>query len=461
MVDQSNPSPLENIPVGLKPIYSTTNPNNNINLYNGRLEITQGGSTFTGEGVVQLEWLPRPRFWFHFHHGGDAQERFDLLSAPDLSGAVLRLVDTSQDADAVVTRTRFFAVGGETDERPAISGIINNYIYSSNNIAGLIFHVANFRDYHGSMIRSESSTSVWDGRAVFQAGDWRITLDKNQGGSPFFEELKATGGYAITHVGKLERIDGGAFSADDVDTVREALYRYLSFCSGIWSAPILLVGFDASGNRVFEEWRAPKVERWRNVASWFNDFSVDGLVAGFPGFLERWRDETWNEPLLLALHWYGEANMSAGGVEGSLILAQAAFEVLAWTLLVEDKQVLSEDGFQKLPAMDKLRLLISDCGIPLGIPSSLSLLAAIAKAENWKDGPQALTELRNALVHSNPKKRKKVLGADIRVRHEASDLSLWYLELILLKIFDYNGDYASRLVRGGYRGNEIESLPWK
>ena len=153
--------------------------------------------------------------------------------------------------------------------------------------------------------------------------------------------------------------------------------------------------------------------------------------------------------------------MSAGGVEGSVILAQAAFEVLAWTLLVEDKQVLSEDGFQKLPAMDKLRLLISDCGIPLGIPSSLSLLSAIAKAENWKDGPQALTELRNALVHSNPKKRKKVLGADIGVRHEASDLSLWYLELVILRICGYNCYYANRLVRGGYRGNEIESVPWK
>jgi len=68
---------------------------------------------------------------------------------------------------------------------------------------------------------------------------------------------------------------------------------------------------------------------------------------------------------------------------------------------------LGEKGYENLPAMDKLRLLLSICGIPAAIPASLSKLAAAAKAKEnqWKDGPQALTEVRNALVHSNPTKR--------------------------------------------------------
>lgn len=462
MSDRPNPPTLETHPVGLKPIYSTPVANKNVVLYDGKLIVTQGTDTYTGTGFVQLEWLPRPRIRFHFYQQDDTQERIGLLSGLSIGKAVLHLLDSSQHVDVYITQFRFFSFGGQDDSRPALSGIIESVDRIDQSVMSyLILHIVNFRDYHGAGIWDESTNVVWDGRAVVQAGDWRLTLDKNQGGKPFFDDLKTLSGYAITHICKLERVDGGVFSVDDVEEMREALFRYLSFCSGFWVAPVLLVGFDASDKRVFEQWRSAKVERWRNVASWFNDFSVDGLTAGFPGFLERWRDETWNEPLLLALHWYGEANMSAGGVEGAVILAQAAFEVLAWTLLVEDKQVLSEDGFQKLPAMDKLRLLISDCGIPLGIPSSLSLLRAIAKAENWKDGPQALTELRNALVHSNPKKRKKVLGADIGVRHEASDLSLWYLDLILLRIFEYNGFYANRLVRGGFRGNEIESVPWR
>jgi hypothetical protein len=125
--------------------------------------------------------------------------------------------------------------------------------------------------------------------------------------------------------------------------------------------------------------------------------------------------------------------------------------------------VLSERSFEpgKLAAMDKMRLLISHCGIPLAIPTDLTHLTRIAKAENWSDGPQALAEYRNALVHANPKKRKKVLHADIGLRYEARDLSLWYLELVLLWLFGYSERYSNRLWRVGFRGEEVEPVPWR
>jgi hypothetical protein len=458
VTDQANP--FDTIPIGLQPIYSSPEVNQAVGLYAGPLQLKQDDLEVTGTGVVQLEWLPRPRFWFHLHPGDVAEKRVGLSPRwVSIAKAVLRLVATSQEVEVQVTRIR--VVSRDAKEGPSISGVLESVnLGSERGISSLVFHVVNFRDYHGSRVRDEPFTSTWDGRAIVEAGLWRVTLDKVRFASPVFEELKQVSGYAITHVGKLERVDGGEFNVEESDKIMEALFRYLSFCRGFWVGPMLSIGIDASNNRVFEQWRAVKLERWRHLDSWFSDFCTDGLVGGFPGFLKRWQDETWNEPLLLALHWYGEANMSAGGVEGSVILAQAAFEVLAWTLLVEDKQVLSEDGFQKIPAMDKLRLLIADCGMRLGIPASLPLLTDIAKAENWKDGPQALTEFRNALVHSNPKKRKKVLGAGTDLGHEAWELSLWYLELVLLRLFGYQGKYANRLVREGFRGNEVEAVPW-
>jgi hypothetical protein len=152
--------------------------------------------------------------------------------------------------------------------------------------------------------------------------------------------------------------------------------------------------------------------------------------------------------------------MCAGGVEGGTILAQAAFELLAWTLLVEDQRVLSEDGYQKLPASDKLRLLLSSCGIPPTIPSSMCALAKAAGAHTWVDGPQAITEVRNALVHASPKKRKKVFGGDADARCDAWWLGLWWLELVLLRLFDYQGKYSNRLIRDGWKGEEVEPVPW-
>jgi hypothetical protein len=149
-------------------------------------------------------------------------------------------------------------------------------------------------------------------------------------------------------------------------------------------------------------------------------------------------------------------------VEGSIILAQSAFELLGWTHLVEEKLALSDKGYENLAAMDKLRLLLSICGIPAAIPASLPRLSAAAKAKEnqWKDGPQAITEVRNALVHSNPAKRKKMFNVRHMIVFEAWNLSLWYLELIMLKTFNYNANYSSRVAADHWRGDEVAIVPW-
>jgi hypothetical protein len=46
-------------------------------------------------------------------------------------------------------------------------------------------------------------------------------------------------------------------------------------------------------------------------------------------------------------------------------------------------------------------------------------------------------------------------------RVESWLLTLWYLELSLLRLFNYQGTYANRLIRGGFSGNEAETVPWR
>jgi len=195
------------------------------------------------------------------------------------------------------------------------------------------------------------------------------------------------------------------------------------------------------------------------VHSWFNHYSVQGFEA-FPVFFQRLGDKTWNEPLNLAIHWYIESNTSRDNVEGAIILQQAAFELLAWTLLVEDRGILSEDGIQRLPAADKLRLLLSTSGIPLALPSEFQDLLAVAKQYDWMDGPAALTEIRNALVHANPSKRRRILDQSFGIRLDAWQLGQWYLELAILHLCDYRGHYSNRLLRGRWHGDEVERVPW-
>ena len=278
----------------------------------------------------------------------------------------------------------------------------------------IIFHVSKFTHYDGQSVRDKQGTQQWLSRAAIEVGEWRITLDKFKPDDRLFNEMSNTGGFAVTHVGKLERLDGKAFAAKKSEKMFDALPRYLSFCRGAWVALILPVGFDKSGGRVWEKWEAQKIVGWRPVNTWFGGHSEESLAKGFPGFYARWQEEKWQEPLELANHWYVEANMAAGGVEGSIILAQAGLELLGWCRLVGEKLGLSEKGYENIAAMEKLRLLLMVCGIPSAIPASLSKLTAVAKAKEnqWKDGPQAVIEVRNALVHSNPAKRRKVFDEE-------------------------------------------------
>lgn len=454
-----NPVIPESMPVELAPVYQTSEVNEAVCLYEGRLDLVDDDQCMSGTGKIQLEWLPVPqvRFWM------DAPDWSPKPGPVGFPRGSLKMAD-GRSVIAHVSSIRLS--GGENATVPKLSGVVESSEPAGGcPITSVIFHLPNFRSFIGSNTRDESGRRCQAARVSMKSGDWEVTLDElaPAGGAKrenFGKQIEAAGGFGITHVGKLERSGGGTFCAADAKQLEAALFRFFSFCHGSWTGPFLAVGFDAGGERVWEEWREWKTERWRRVGSWFNTLSCTGLVGAFPGFIERLNDETWKEPVELAINWYVESNMCAGGVEGGTIMVQAAFELLAWTLLVEDRKVLSEDGFQKIPASDKLRLLLSACGIPLLIPASMDELSKVASEFNWQDGPQAITEVRNALVHASPKKRKKVLGGDAGVRHEAWWLGLWYLELVLLWLTGFREQYSNRLIRNGWKGQEVELVPW-
>jgi len=52
---------------------------------------------------------------------------------------------------------------------------------------------------------------------------------------------------------------------------------------------------------------------------------------------------------------------------------------MAWHILVRVRRALSEKGFSKLAAADQLRLVLSECSVPLELPSALVHLGAVAK----------------------------------------------------------------------------------
>ncbi|MCK4431613.1 MAG: hypothetical protein KAW19_09975, partial [Candidatus Aminicenantes bacterium] len=93
--------------------------------------------------------------------------------------------------------------------------------------------------------------------------------------------------------------------------------------------------------------------------------------------------------------------------------------------LTEEQKTLSTEG---LHADGLIRLLVSSQGIKLEVLPSRSKLAKLSK-ELALDGPKAITEVRNFIIH--PEKEKKRLASRDIPYYEVLNLALWYIELVL------------------------------
>ena len=118
--------------------------------------------------------------------------------------------------------------------------------------------------------------------------------------------------------------------------------------------------------------------------------------------------------------------------------------------------MVSERAFEPrgLTAADKLRLSASSLGVPKEIPTALSSLhGAPLSGKKWVDGMEAVTSIRNSIVH--PGKPGGYSGSQY---YEACKLSLWYIDLTLLRLCGHFGNYANRLTVRWV--GEIEAVPW-
>lgn len=145
-----------------------------------------------------------------------------------------------------------------------------------------------------------------------------------------------------------------------------------------------------------------------------------------------------------------------GGIEGSIILAQTGLELICWVLLVEDIKSQNKEPFDKLSASKKFEALLGQMEIDTAIPNKLAELLALSSKKAWKNGPEAIAGYRNTIVH--PKRRAKNADVVIDASWEILELSLWYLELSLLYLFDYQGYYVNR-INAKWAG-VVEKVPW-
>lgn len=282
-----------------------------------------------------------------------------------------------------------------------------------------------------------------------RAGSWSIEVRPDSELSETRKRLAVESGNALTHEGCIRRSDGGPFTVGEADKLIHILHLFFSFARGGNCGVTLVSGRDVDG-AVWEKWGAYPTYPWFHTPSWLdhrfnNGESLSSAFRGFWQLLEP-RIGASVDPIRVALYWYLQSNETDAPYTG-IILTQAALERLGNQF---------KTGGATQAAASRIRAALQGEGINTEIPEACKELRRLHEVDRTYDGPGLLSALRNDLVHAEIR-RPVCLEAYL----EAHDLGQWYVELLLLRLFGYTGQYANRLAYK-YEGNwRPTNVPWE
>jgi hypothetical protein len=417
----------------IRGVYDFNRPGEPIGLYLG-----DGAVDDSGLGQVQIELSMRrglqPRW-----ESADPDHQVELdasvmsISHPDFGGV---------DVPIAVHRT-----DGRGDVQAVELG-------GAAQLARVVAHWVNLPPVLPSAPLKEPRRA-WLGRWEAQVQGWNLVLDSRADLSDTlrsaFEDDEQ---FVMTHVAELKREHSEEFDSATAAHVLFGWQLAMSFALGRFVAPALPVGLDAQGRRVWEQWAPWRCDTLRGYEAWWDTHTGDDLTRFVEAYLGAYVDDERHDLVRWVAMHIITANHSGTTAEAKVMLAQAGLEYFGWVTLVLSGR-MSRKGYKAMAAADRLRLLLTDAGIPTAVPPELDGLHAFATRDH-RDGPEAAAWVRNRLVHP------KDPGEPYRINTlvwQTAQLLLEYGELLLLHWLGYDGRYMRRYPPGRW-AHSSAPVPW-
>ena len=384
--------------------------------------------------VFEVSGVPRELQCTEKTHPGPPQ--FSVRRAPITSDGPEKLrLEYGTEVEVVPTSWIFIQQDATIHlaRRPSV------VLRSGDPIANLQFKILNF------------SNSVLDWPIVLEAAPWLLKIEPVPNLNRLERDLRSNSGYAVTHTGIAEREDGQGFTQEEAQALLNGLDNFLSFICGSSSAVTDVTGVGTDGNEVWKRWGSHHVAPWARRRTWADDTVWSSLPDIFRNFWQEYSKS--NEDLERVLGWYVYSNQSEA-LDVSIIFNHAVLELLTY-ITAGQKQPKKKTGEPKKKTGDWIADNLRNEGIDPQIPPSCRSLSTLAKQRSLRHGPHALVDIRNSMIHPNP----TFCHPSIDASHDAKQLGLWYIELMLLKRFHYMGEYASRLTPV-HRPGDTEPVPW-
>jgi hypothetical protein len=437
---------LETIPGALAAPYESVD--SRIRLYRGELAWHGNGKTTRmPDALVVMDLAPTPHLWVEgrlpAHEAfGDwfaTDHRVELpplTHVPTTPGADLPDLAEGEGDVVQLGPPKGFAVG------------------IGRSVQHIDFLVINYPHLLGTAIKYRDG-STHAGRLEFASSEWSITLDSVDAIDQSLKRYGETGAMGVTHTGRLHRSDGKRVDRKSGLLVLEALHYFLCFTAGRGCAPLLPVGYSRKQIPVWAVWRAPAVAPGAGAWQWVE--SGEGfrqLIDLWPGFMSLWNDPQYHDAIRIAVGYYLDANQPTT-LQRAIVLGQVALEALAYAHLSSGLTGVAT-WIDAPPMHANIREALKSLHIPRGIPEKMTLLRRI-KPTGWKgpwDGPSVVTWMRNEVVHARKRAPKNLQREWVQVWK----LSTWYVEMCMLALCKYQGNYVTRI--DSSRSMEVQTVPW-
>lgn len=432
------------------------NVNSSITIFEGHYTLKNDDQEMQIEGSVTFKWLPNNGVIFS--------------GKPSLSDREL-VMEISQDKMYDII-CEGFSIGegfinnsviGNSEEGNYVSGVLKNQAVTGDKsvpVSKVRFTIPNLRDFHGSPVKKISGENIKSirGRIELEDDNYHITIDKCLNYTDRKKLLESNGGYIIQYNGELIS-KKGVINFNNLDDILHCLNTFLTFLNGSRTSAFFIQGIHDE-EVIWCDYSNYYVDTYKSVQTWPQRLSVDGLNELWKAFRKIWKED--KRFLTSSIHWYIEANKQSGFSEGSIIMAQTALELLYnWWIIERKKLILGKDS-ENIVAANKIRLLISQLGINTLIPKALVDLQDFkdTNKDTIADAVDTIVQIRNAIVHSQEEKRKKLDSIPHMAICQALQLSIWYIELSLLCILDFNGKYFNRCSSGKFKSESEDLVPW-
>ena len=288
-------------PLKIRPVFSHSKPNESISLGVENVEVTIDGNLYPTIGEIVLEFLPRPTIKFNCTLR-NLHISFFGHNSPNT--AELYFPNRGIRSDAIISKRNpgaFSNLVGDGDIIFSVSREPCNFTWGrqQKRIKELVFDLVNFPVFSGSCRQfCKNGNHVQFVELIdMVGGGWDVWISSYGSTKDMITGLKESGGYAITHFGHVARSDGSRFSGEDAENILEIIHHFLSFARGAWVTPILAIGRDDFGDKVWEQWRSPHGNPWYGgISSWFDVKHGGQLSDLFPGFVSLWnKNKFWKE----------------------------------------------------------------------------------------------------------------------------------------------------------------------